>query len=289
MAFETNVQTIIHRLEEGGWAKWIRLSVVIAFCAFMISLWLFRDNGFKGLSHAQAIDQAQVSREVARGNGFSTKFIRPAALWQFTQNKGAFNIERTPETYQAPLNPLINAPFLWLVRDSWPVSVKNIIYTPERVLVAVQFGFMLLGILMSYLTVQRLFDHRLAVLVAWLLLLCQTLWDFSISGLPQNLLLFLFSGAMYLLVRALEARAAGTRAWPWLAGCGAMFGLLALAHAVVISAWQVVEIPVDAGEGVRTAKELSMWEQLSFAAFLQRHWADNQVRVCPRLTAGSAK
>ncbi|CAM9110639.1 unnamed protein product [Hapterophycus canaliculatus] len=39
----------------------------------------------------------------------------------------------------------------------------------------------------------------------------------------------------------------------------------------------VVEVPVDAGEGVRTARDLTMWEQLSFAAFLQRHWADNQV------------
>ena len=38
----------------------------------------------------------------------------------------------------------------------------------------------------------------------------------------------------------------------------------------------VVEVPVDAGEGVRTARDLSMWEQLSFAAFLQRYWADNQ-------------
>jgi len=39
----------------------------------------------------------------------------------------------------------------------------------------------------------------------------------------------------------------------------------------------VVEIPVDAGEGIRVAKDISMWEQLGFAAFLQRHWADNQV------------
>jgi len=39
----------------------------------------------------------------------------------------------------------------------------------------------------------------------------------------------------------------------------------------------VVEIPVDVGEGIRTAKELSIWEQFSLAAFLQRHWADNQV------------
>lgn len=39
----------------------------------------------------------------------------------------------------------------------------------------------------------------------------------------------------------------------------------------------VVEIPVDAGEGIRTLKDVTMWEQLAFAAFLQRHWADNQV------------
>jgi len=39
----------------------------------------------------------------------------------------------------------------------------------------------------------------------------------------------------------------------------------------------VVSIPVDAGEGIRTSKELSLWEQVSLAAFMQRHWADNQV------------
>jgi len=40
----------------------------------------------------------------------------------------------------------------------------------------------------------------------------------------------------------------------------------------------VVEIPVDVGEGVRTVSEVPMWEQLSLAAFMQRHWADNQAR-----------
>ena len=42
----------------------------------------------------------------------------------------------------------------------------------------------------------------------------------------------------------------------------------------------VVSIPVDAGEGVRTLAEVSMWEQLSLAAFLQKYWADNQVSRC---------
>ena len=39
----------------------------------------------------------------------------------------------------------------------------------------------------------------------------------------------------------------------------------------------VVEVPVDVGEGIRTVSELSIWEQFSLAAFMQRHWADNQV------------
>jgi len=39
----------------------------------------------------------------------------------------------------------------------------------------------------------------------------------------------------------------------------------------------VIEVPVDVGKGIRTAKELSIWEQFNLAAFMQRHWADNQV------------
>ncbi|MEK6879994.1 MAG: fused protease/ribonucleoside-triphosphate reductase, partial [Nanoarchaeota archaeon] len=39
----------------------------------------------------------------------------------------------------------------------------------------------------------------------------------------------------------------------------------------------VVEIPIDMGEGIRTVEDISMWEQLSLAAFMQKYWADNQV------------
>lgn len=33
------------------------------------------------------------------------------------------------------------------------------------------------------------------------------------------------------------------------------------------------------------ASELSMWEQLSLAAFLQKYWADNQVGVCVKMAS----
>ncbi|KAG5182329.1 hypothetical protein JKP88DRAFT_256408 [Tribonema minus] len=40
---------------------------------------------------------------------------------------------------------------------------------------------------------------------------------------------------------------------------------------------KVVSIPVSVGDSVRVASDVSMWEQVSIAAFLQRYWADNQV------------
>lgn len=39
----------------------------------------------------------------------------------------------------------------------------------------------------------------------------------------------------------------------------------------------VVEVPVDIGPGVRSEHDVSMWEKLQLAAFMQRYWADNQV------------
>lgn len=39
----------------------------------------------------------------------------------------------------------------------------------------------------------------------------------------------------------------------------------------------VAEIPIDVGVDIRPVSEVSMWEQLNMAAFLQEHWADNAV------------
>jgi ribonucleoside-triphosphate reductase len=39
----------------------------------------------------------------------------------------------------------------------------------------------------------------------------------------------------------------------------------------------VVSFPIDAGEGVRTIDQISLWEQLALTAFLQRYWGDNQI------------
>jgi len=41
----------------------------------------------------------------------------------------------------------------------------------------------------------------------------------------------------------------------------------------------VVSFPIDYGEHVRLEEDVSVWEQLSLASFMQKYWADNQVSV----------
>ena len=41
----------------------------------------------------------------------------------------------------------------------------------------------------------------------------------------------------------------------------------------------VVEFPIDYGAGVRTMKDVSIWEQFSMAALMQKYWSDNAVSV----------
>lgn len=37
----------------------------------------------------------------------------------------------------------------------------------------------------------------------------------------------------------------------------------------------VVEFPVSLGDKIRTLKDVTLWEQLQIASFIQKYWADN--------------
>jgi len=63
----------------------------------------------RGLTTAEGMDPAQIAREIARGNGFTTKTIRPAAIWQIEEFTGQAPTGKIPETYHAPANPFFNA------------------------------------------------------------------------------------------------------------------------------------------------------------------------------------
>jgi len=190
---------------------------------------------FRGLNSPQAMDQAQISRELARGNGFTTKMIRPVAYYQATQaGKGTISFTGFQDTYHAPLNPLINAAVLKLVgaddAGAWQMSKKELIYPLDRVIVVVSTLFFLVAIGMNYLLISRIFDPKIAGVCALLMLFNQTFWNYSLSGLPQMLMLMLFSCGIYFVYRAVEENTEGRVAMVPAIIAGIFFTLLALSH-----------------------------------------------------------
>lgn len=194
-------------------AKIIRRSIFFVCLLGLAALSLFFT--FQGLTSPRAMEQAQIGREIARGNGYTTKVLRPVALWQMkeaqdkpTNEKNYPSFKSLPDTYHAPLNPCIYAAVMKAsgVDDetSWRMPQKSNIYQPDRLIATICVIFFLISIGVNYLLIARIFDGTIAATVAVLMLFCELMWSLSQSGLPQMLMLMLFSCSMFFAWRAVE-------------------------------------------------------------------------------------
>jgi hypothetical protein len=194
---------------------------------------------FRGLDSPQAMDQAQIAREIARGNGFTTKVIRPVAYNQAqTANKAPVPFTHFEDTYHAPLNPLLMAAVFKLIGaddvDAWAIKKGEAVFPLDRVVAAICTIFFLMAIGVNYLLISRIFDAKIAGVCALLMLFCELFWAFSLSGLPQMLMLLLFSCGLYFVYRAVEATSEGRVAIVPAMVAGVFFSLLALTHWVAV-------------------------------------------------------
>jgi hypothetical protein len=93
----------------------ILLRGVALACVTAAFFWGYAATQFNGLRHPEAMDQAQVARSLARGDGFRTQFIRPLSLWRLSEKTPARDamLDRHPDLSHPPAYPaLLSALFL---------------------------------------------------------------------------------------------------------------------------------------------------------------------------------
>jgi hypothetical protein len=261
---ENALQSFIHTLEQGRMASVVRAFLIIAII-LGISL-MYLGWNFRGFASPEAMDQAQIARQIATGSGWTTKFIRPLAIWQISTNLGTPPKGEFPDTFNAPLPPLVNAIAIALAGPTIKFGQGEYIAPVERFIVALSMIFFLLSAAVQFFLLRRLFDQRLAAWAVALTLVCNLCWQFTLSGLPQMLMLFIFNLGLYTLTLAVEVNVwleAGVMGKPvvdeqgntvvarpamvllWLALTGVLFGLLTLAHG--LSAWLFLGLLIFAG------------------------------------------
>ena len=199
---------------------------------------------FNGLTDPNGMEQAQIGREISRGNGATTKVIRPAAIWQAQKiEKPDLNLDGFYDTYHSPLNPYLYGAILKLVDggdfDKYQIrdkkgNNKNTIYRLDQVISAVSIIFFLIAVGVNYLLISRIFDVRIAGVTAILMILSELMWKFTQTGLPQMLMLMLFSCALFFIYQAVESSVENRLTLGSVVIAAIFLALLALAHWLTI-------------------------------------------------------
>ena len=216
-----SLQRLIYWVEVGGGGRWVRRGVVVLVVLLLAVAysWL----GYRNLASAEAMDMAQVGRNIANGKGFSTLFIRPLSIHLLLEkNKPAdgspLNREEIkrlfesphPDMMNPPVYPLVLASLMSVVPFNYSIPDKPVPffhtegrftrYQPDF-LIGVFNQMLFLGtVVFVCLLALRLFDKGVAWLTAAIMLGTDLFWQFSVSGLSTNLLLLIFVGLAWCLV-----------------------------------------------------------------------------------------
>ena len=73
------IQDLVYSLEEGAGKKWLSRFVLLMVILFLATVYHLTE--FRNMSAPEAMDSAQLARNVAEGRGFTTQYIRPASLY----------------------------------------------------------------------------------------------------------------------------------------------------------------------------------------------------------------
>ncbi|MCU0782493.1 MAG: glycosyltransferase family 39 protein [Verrucomicrobia bacterium] len=215
------LQDVIHKIEVGSGMRYLKVSLA---CLAVVMLMVgYNWRSYRNFSTQEAMDAAQVGRNLAEGNGYTTQFVRPFSLYLVKKRSEArFGVVppdknadyahirgRHPDLANPPGYPCVLAalmkvlPFKWVIgppKPFWSQNGRFWRYEPDFLISLFNEVIFFAVILLTFLLARRLFDPGVAWLSGILLLSCELLWRFSVSGLSTLLLLLIFMGLVWCLV-----------------------------------------------------------------------------------------
>ena len=221
MLIADRIQAFVHNLEMDAGRRWLNY-MALALAVTALAVW-YDTHCYVGFNTPEAMDAAQVARNLSEGRGFTTGFIRPFSIhllqehhrahmenadWATNAAAAAELSGRHPDLANPPLYPLVLAALLKLGSPEYKVELHETFwseggqfmrYKPEFLITIFNQFLLLVAVWLTFLLARTLFDVPAAWLAAVLMLCSDQFWKFSISGLPVLLLLVIFLGLVWCL------------------------------------------------------------------------------------------
>ncbi len=208
--FESKIQDIVYNVDVGIGLRLIKAGLYLLFLLALTVV--YTATQFRGLTSPEAMDYAQVGRNIALKGGFTTEYIRPVSMWYLIEHSPSHDpmIQDHPDIVHAPLYPLLLAAGFKSLESAFMSDKPTSTYPPEQ-WVIVPFGHLctILTGLFLFLIGRRLFDQRVAMLGTTMYFLSDSVWAASISGTPLSLATLLTVLAFYALLTAAANRTDG--------------------------------------------------------------------------------
>ena len=245
---QIRLQEIIHQFEEGAGARYVKLVFVVIL---LVSLGVIYDlRAYRNMSAPEAMDAAQLGRNLAEGKGFTTLFVRPFSMYLLQQHRADHSaLLKTdhPDLANAPLYPLLLAGLMKVnavPKQQDTTEVKQFaVYQPDLRIAIFNQGLLLLAALLLYCIATRLFDKAVGLLTVVVFAGCELFWRFSASGLSTLCLIVVMLGLVWTLA-VLEGWARGGRGVKSLLMLSVVAGMLVGAGGLTRYAFGWMIIPV---------------------------------------------
>ena len=224
------VQELIHKLELGAWARPLKvLTALLGVLAFTV--W-YDFHEYRNFAAPEAMEAAQLGRNLAAGKGFVTECVRPLTIHLVEKQQGVearLSHRPHPDLANPPVYPLLLAGLMKVLPFDYQTGENFLRYQPEVLIAILNQALFFLMVWLVFRLARRLFDGWVALVTAVVLLGCDTLWRFSVSGLSTMLLLVIWTALVWVLVRlelgVREGQASPTRLVVWALVAGALVGL----------------------------------------------------------------
>lgn len=187
-----HIQELIYQLEVGKGPKIVR--ILAASLAVLALAWWYDSHEFTNFNTAEAMESAQLARNLAEGEGFSTKVIRPFSLHLVEQHQGLeAGLARGPhpDLVTPPVYPLLLAGLMKVLPFHHAIDGPFWVHQPEMLIAIANQVLFLMTIWLICGLAARMFSLEVSVLTLVFLLVSDVLWRFSTSGLSTMLVMFL--------------------------------------------------------------------------------------------------